>query len=349
MFNCSRLFALAAFLAAGLGAATPAAAYFQRNYIHIVGSSTVLPYSKAVGEKFAKAKKFHLPRLESTGTSGGIKLFCEGTGGDYPDIVNTSRPLKPKELDECRKAGVTEIVEVKIGYDALVLAQAKQAPPLALTRREARLALAKWVAGRTGQPVPNPNTRWNRINPALPDSPIEIYGPPPSSGTHDAFVDLVSESECRGRPWVEAGKTEPSPELLKKCRAIRDDGVYVEGRENDEDLIEQLSARPGRLALFDYKHLAAHRDRLRAVPIEGVEPDPASIASRRYPGARPLLMYVKADQVGRTPGLKEYLAEFTQEKTWGDKGYLAKLGLIPSPAAERKAYAADAKALKSMP
>ncbi|BBL76931.1 substrate-binding domain-containing protein [Methylomagnum ishizawai] len=321
-----------------------ASAEFQRGYIYTVGSTTLFPFAKTVGEHFSKAHKKQLPLLQSTGTGGGIKLFCEGAQGETPDIVNASRAMKPKEREECQTNGVGDILEVKIGYDGLVMAQAKKAPPIALTRKEARMALAKWVASPDGKLVANPNHTWKQINPALPDSPIEVLGPPAASGTYDAFVDLVSDMECKGAPWVAAGKTEPSPDLLRKCRTLRDDGVYVEGREHDEDQLSRLNHAPGAVAIIDYKTYIDNMAHIRAVPIDGLEPTHDSIASHSYAGSRPLYLYVKAAHLGQTPGLKEYVGEFTSEHTWGEKGYLKSLGLIPLPTEERTTYVDAVKA-----
>jgi phosphate transport system substrate-binding protein len=328
------LLARAALISTALISGT-AAADFQRAYIYTVGSSTVLPYAKAVGEHYSKAAKAQMPLQQSTGTGGGIKLFCEGAQGETPDIVNTSRPMKAKERKECQTNGVSDILEIKIGYDGLVMAQSKRSPPLSLSRKEARAALAKWVAGEDGKPVLNPNKSWNQINPALPEQPIEVLGPPAASGTYDAFVDLVSELECKGRPWVETGKTEPTPDLLRKCRSLREDGVYVEGREHDENQLARLAQAPGAVEIMDYRDFTEHHAHLRAVPIDGLEPSHETIAAKTYAGTRPLYLYVKTAHLGLTPGLKEYVAEFISEHASGDKGYLKTLGLVPMAADER--------------
>lgn len=320
------------------------AAEFQRRYIRIVGSNAVAPYAKAVGERYAKAKKAQVPLLEATSTGGGIKLFCEGASDATPDIAVSSRAMKPKEREECQANGVGDILEVKIGYDGLVLAQGKKAPPLDLGRKEARLALAKWVAGPDGQLAPNPHKTWKDISPAFPDQPLAVQGPAPTSGAYDALVDMVSESECQGRPWVAAGQAEPTADALRKCRALRDDGVYVEGREGDESQVFLLASAPAKVAVLDYKLLADHADQLRAIPIDGVEPTAESIGSRRYAGTRPLFLYVKGAHLGLTPGLKDYVAEFASEKTWGEQGYLQKLGLVVMPPAERASYVDAVKA-----
>jgi phosphate transport system substrate-binding protein len=321
-----------------------ASAEFQRGYIYTVGSSTVLPYAKAVGERLAKARKLQVPLQQSTGTGGGIKLFCEGANGETPDIVSASRPMKEKERQECRTHGVRDILEVKIGYDGLVMAQAKNSPPLSLTRKEARAALAKWVVDSDGQPILNPNKTWNQINPALPDDRIEILGPPAASGTYDAFVDLVSEFECKGAPWVAEGQAEPTVDMLRKCRALREDGVYVEGREHDEGHLSRLDRTPGAVAIMDYKSLTENGSHLRAVPIDGKAPSYEAIASKSYAGSRPLFLYVKGAHLGQTPGLKEYVAEFTSDHAWGEKGYLKTIGLIAMSPEERATYADAVKA-----
>lgn len=344
----TKLIAMTIFLAADL-AAGPASAEFHRGYVAVVGSSAVMPYAEAVGERVVKHKKIHAPLLQSTGTGGGVKLFCEGLNVESPDIVNASRAMKPKEKEECRRHGIADILELKIGYDGLVLAQAQEAPPLKLSRKEVRLALAKWIADESGNPVPNPHKTWKSINPALPDSRIEILGPPVASGTYDAFADLIAERECKGMPWVAPGQTEPTAGMLKKCRALRDDGAYVSGRENDENHVFRLASSPSAVAILGHKLVSENAKKLRAVPIDGVEPSYENIASKAYAGARPLFVYVKKDQIGTVPGLKEFIGEFTSDRAWGDKGYLKSLGLITLPPGERAIYTAEVKNLGITP
>jgi phosphate transport system substrate-binding protein len=339
-----KAFVLTALLGTGLFSAS-ASAEFHRGYVSIVGSSAVSPYAKAVGERISKAKKLQMPLVQATGTSGGVKLFCEGLGVESPDIVIAARPMKQKERDECRSHGVDDILELKIGYDGLILAQSKKAPPLALTRKEARKALGKWVADDSGKPVLNPYKTWKEINPSFPDTPIEVYGPPPASGVYDALLDLISDLECKGRPWIPDGKGEPTPDMLRKCRALREDGVYVEGRENDEEFAARLGGAPGKVAIYDYELLNANTSHSRAIPIDGVEPDAGSIAAKAYAGSRPLLVYVKKANIGGTPGLREFIAEISSENALGDRGYLKTLGLIPMPADERVTYVAEVKDL----
>lgn len=329
--------------------ATAASAEFHRGYVSIVGSTTVSPFAKAVGERTAKAKKIQVPLLQSTGTGGGIKLFCEGLSAESPDVVVTTRAMKPKEKDECRTHGIADILELKVGYNGLVLAQSKTAPPLNLTRKEARLALAKWIADESGQPVPNPNKTWKDVNPAFPATRIEVLGPPVATGTYDALADLISDLECKGAPWVAPGKTEPTTEMLKKCRALREDSAYVKGRENDEDHVSRLGASASAIAIVDYRLVSENAGKLRAIPIDGVEPTHEDIAAKSYPGSRPLFVYAKKDQLGAIPGLREFIGEFASERAWGDKGYLKPMGLIPMPVDERATYVAEVKGLGISP
>lgn len=339
-----KAFVLTALLGTGLFSAS-ATAEFHRGYVSIVGSSAVTPYAKAVGERISKARKVQMPLVQATGTGGGVKLFCEGLGAESPDVVVAARPMKQKERDECRSHGVGDILELKIGYDGIVLAQSKKAPPLALTRKEARKALGKWVADDSGKPVLNPNKTWKDVNPAFPDTPIEVYGPAPASGAYDALVDLINDLECKGRPWTPEGKSDPTPDMLKKCRALREDGVYTEGRENDEELAASLGSAPGKIAIYDFELLTENAKHSRAIPIDGVEPDAASISTKAYAGSRPLLVYVKKDSIGGTPGLKDFIAEISSEGAVGERGYLKSMGLIPMSAEERSTVVAEVKGL----
>ena len=343
-----KIIAVATFLSAGLFAGS-ASAEFSRSYISVVGSTTATPYAKAVGERVAKSKKIQTPLLQATGTSGGIKLFCEGLGVTSPDVVVTSRTMKSKEQKECRTNGVGDILELKIGYDGLVLAQSKNAPPMDLTRQQARLMLAKWIADDSGNPVLNPNKTWKDINPSLPASKIEILGPPVSSGTYDAFADLISDFTCKGAPWVAPGKTEPTVDMLKKCRSIREDRAYIRGRENDEGSVAQVAASPSKVAILDYQLIAKNAGKLRAVPIDGVDPTPENIAAKAYPASRPLMVYVKKEKIGAIPGLRDFIGEFASESAWGDRGYLTTLGLIPMLPDERATYLSEVKGLGISP
>jgi phosphate transport system substrate-binding protein len=321
-----------------------------RDYISIVGSSTVYPFATVVAEQFGKSTKFKTPKIESTGTGGGIKLFCSGVGVQYPDIANASRPMKSSEFGNCQKAGVKEIVEVKIGYDGIVLAHAKTGKSFELTRKELFLALAKRVPDpkcpECDKLVSNPNQTWNQINPSLPNTKIEVLGPPPTSGTRDAFAELALESGCQGFNWIKALKSKDEAEYKNVCHTVREDGAYIEAGENDNLIVQKLGANPKALGIFGYSFLEQNADRITPVPIDGITPEYETIASQQYPISRPLFFYVKKAHVGVIPGLDAYIAEFTSNKAWGEEGYLTEKGLIPLPEDERKEVQKDAKSLK---
>ncbi len=330
---------------AGMGLfSTSGWAEFQRGYVSMMGSSTLVPFVKASADKVARSGKIHEPLIQASGTGGGIKLFCEGMGPESPDVALASRAMKTKERDECRKNGVSDVIELKIGYDALILAQAKKAEPWSLTDKEIHLAFAKWLAERDGAMTLNPNKTWKEVKSTLPATPIELLAPPNTSATYEAFVDLISDLECKGPPWVPAGAREPTADMLRKCRSVREDGVIKEGRENDATHVARLSdATTPKLAVFGYKMLTEHAAKLRAVPINGVEPTYQNISSKAYLGTRPLYLYVKGNSINRTPGLREFLAEITSDHAWGESGYLKTAGLIAMPASERATYAAKLK------
>jgi phosphate transport system substrate-binding protein len=340
--------AIAATLAALAVSTAAPAVDGGRDYITIVGSSTVYPFSTTVAEQFGKLGKFKTPKVESTGTGGGIKLFCGGIGVSYPDIANASRPIKKSEIETCQKAGVKDIVEVEIGFDGIVLAQSKKAKDkLELTRKDLYLALAKRVpdpANPKGDAlVENPYKTWDQINPKLPKVKIEVLGPPPTSGTRDAFAELALENGCEHFDWIKAKKETDDAWFKNTCMTVREDGAYIEAGENDNLIVQKLEANPTAVGVFGYSFLEQNGDRLQAAPIDGVQPTYEAIADHKYPISRPLFFYVKKAHVGVIPGLEAFIAEFTSDKALGDEGYLADKGLIPLPDAERKKVAADAK------
>jgi phosphate transport system substrate-binding protein len=341
VFTCA-----AAILAASIGVANAQ----QRDVISIVGSSTVYPFATVVAERFGKAGSFKTPKIESTGTGGGFKLFCGGVGIQHPDISNASRAIKADEFATCKQNGVTEIVEVKIGYDGIVVADSKKAQPLALTRKDLFLALAKEVPDPSGaeKTVPNPYKSWKDVNPALPDAKIEVLGPPPTSGTRDAFLELAMEPGAKKFEWL--AKLAKSDE--KKFRAIaytlREDGGYVDAGENDNLIVQKLGANPGAVGIFGFSYLDQNTDKIQGASVDGTQPTFELIADGKYPLSRPLFIYVKKAHAGVIPGVKEYLAEFSSEKAWGKDGYLSEKGLIPMPDAERKQMAETVKAMKPL-
>jgi phosphate transport system substrate-binding protein len=342
-------------LAMGLVAVAPLqAASGARDSISIVGSSTVYPFSAAVAEQYGKSGKFKTPKVEATGTGGGIKLFCGGVGPKFPDIANASRKMKKSEYDACQKAGVKDIVEVKIGFDGIVVAQSKKSTnALPLTRKEIFLALAKQVPDpknpEGGNLVDNPYKNWNEINPALPATKIEVLGPPPSSGTRDAFAELALEGGCQQIPWIKAKKEKDDAWFKSTCMTVREDGAYVEAGENDNLIVQKLEANPIAAGVFGYSFLAMNEDRLNASTVDGQAPTYEAIAEGKYPVSRPLFFYVKKGHIGVIPGIEEYVAEFTSEKAAGPEGYLADKGLIALPDAERKEVAKEAKTMAPMP
>lgn len=321
-----------------------------RDYISIVGSSTVYPFSTTVAEHFGKASsKFKTPKVESTGTGGGLKLFCGGVGVQYPDMTNASRQIKSSEVENCAKNGVKEIVEVKIGYDGIVVASSKKTKPMPLTRTDLWLALAKEVPEPgTGKLMANPFKTWKDVNPELPAQKIEVLGPPPTSGTRDAFVELVMDEGCKDFPAIEALAKSDKKQAKAACGTIREDGAYIEAGENDNLIVQKLEANPDAVGIFGFSFLDQNADKIEGAIIDGKEPTFDNIADGSYPVSRPLFFYVKKAHVGAVPGIMEYLAEFTSEKAMGGDGYLAEKGLIPAPQAERDQFRAAAKALSPM-
>ena len=330
--------------------ATNAYAAAARDYISIVGSSTVYPFATVVAEKVGKAKGIKTPKIESTGTGGGMKLFCNGIGVEHPDVSNASRRIKQSEFDTCQKNGVKEIVEMKVGYDGIVLANSKSAPLTKLSRKDIYLALSKEVPDPAGgeKMVANPYKTWKDVNKDLPDVKIEVLGPPPTSGTRDAFVELVMETGCKKFDFIKAMEATNKDGFKKACMTVREDGAYIEAGENDNLIVQKLAANKNAYGIFGFSFLEENTDKIQGSEVEGHAPTFEKIASGAYTVSRPLFFYVKKAHVDVIPGIREYLAEFTSEKAWGKDGYLAERGMIPMPDAERKQYAAAAKDLALM-
>ncbi len=310
--------------------------------ISIVGSSTVFPFSTTVAEHFGKATDFATPVVESTGSGGGLRLFCAGVGSDTPDITNASRRIKASEVATCAENGVTEITEVKIGYDGIVLANSIEAQPFDLSLRDIFLALAANVPDGNGGTMPNPYTTWAEVNPALPAIKIEVMGPPPTSGTRDAFSELAMEGGCKTFDWIAALKKEDKSAYKALCHTLREDGAYVEAGENDNLIVQKLAANPDALGIFGYSFLEQNSDLVQGSMINGVAPEFEAISTGEYPVSRSLFFYVKNAHVGQVPGIEEFLAEFTSEDTWGEYGYLGEKGLIPMGEDEMAQFADDA-------
>ena len=321
-----------------------------RDHIVIVGSSTVYPFATVVAERFGKGTKFKTPKVESTGSGGGLKLFCAGIGVDHPDITTASRKIKSSEIEKCAGNGIKEIVEVKVGYDGIAIASSRKAPAMQMTLKDVYLALAKDVPDpkNPGKLIANPYETWKDVNSALPANKIEVLGPPPTSGTRDAFVELAMEGGCKTFDWIKAMKKQDKSKYKSMCHTIREDGAYVEAGENDNLIVQKLDANPKALGIFGFSFLDQNSDKVQGSIIGGVAPEFDSIADGSYPISRSLYFYVKKAHVGSIPGIKEYLAEFTSEKAWGPDGYLSDKGLIPMPDAERKQMHDDVNALKPM-
>jgi phosphate transport system substrate-binding protein len=319
-----------------------------RDQIRIVGSSTVYPFATVVAEEFGRSTSFKTPIIESTGSGGGLKLFCAGLGVEHPDITNASRRIKPSEVELCASNGVDEITEVAIGYDGIVLASSKKAPRLQLSLRHVFLALAKQIPAPNGDLIPNPNRTWKDVDPTLPDVKIEVLGPPPTSGTRDAFNELALEGGCKTFPDLAALAKTDKARYKTVCRSVREDGAYVEAGENDNLIVQKLVANPDAVGVFGFSFLDQNADVIQGAVVDGVAPSFEDIARGTYPVSRSLYFYVKNAHVDSIPGIREYLAEFTSEKAIGDYGYLAERGLIPAPEAERRKVRADAQNLTAL-
>jgi len=315
-----------------------------RDQIRMVGSSTVYPFATAVAEQFGKGSGFKTPVVESTGTGGGIKLFCAGADENSPDIVNASRRIEPSEVAACAANGVKDITEVVIGYDGIVVANVKTGPAFALTRAQIYLAAAKTVPVG-GKLVANPYKKWSDIDPALPAEEIILYVPAPNHGTRDAFNELVMTPGCKGFAEVQAL---PKDAANAVCETAREDGAFIDVTENYTVTLQKMVSQPHAVGITTFSYLDQNGDKIKAATVDGVVPTYDNIASSKYPVSRPLFFYVKKAHVGVIPGIKEYINEFTSEKAWGKNGYLAEKGLIALPDAERKTQAANAKAMNSL-
>lgn len=320
----------ALFTAAAVTTAMMAGTHAQaRDYISIVGSSTVYPFATVVAERFGRSTEFSVPKLESTGSGGGLKLFCAGLGENTPDITNASRAIKSSEIELCKSNGVDEIIEVKVGFDGIVIANSAEAKHVDFTLEQVFLALAKDLPDANGNLRPNPHNKWSDIDPSLPDFDIEVLGPPPTSGTRDAFVELAMEGGCALVPEVAALEDKDEDVFEAVCKSMREDGRFIEAGENDNLIVQKLAASPQAFGIFGYSFLEENRGKVQAANIDGVEPTFEAIGDGSYPVSRSLYFYVKKAHVDVIPGMAEYLAEFTSQDAMGQFGYLTERGLIP--------------------
>ena len=321
----------------------------SRDYISIVGSSTVYPFATVVAEKFGKSTQYKTPKIESTGSGGGHKLFGAGIGVQHPDITNSSRRIKKSEFEKAAKNGI-EIVEVKIGYDGIVVANSKKGNVMKLTRKDLFLALAAQVPNPNGSEtlVDNPYKTWKDVNPSLPAIKIEVLGPPPTSGTRDAFVELAMEGGATQFAFIEAMEKKDKKKYKAVCHTVREDGAYVEAGENDNLIVQKLEANPNALGIFGFSFLDQNTDKVQGAYVDGVQPTFDAISDGSYPVSRSLYFYVKKAHVDQIPGMNGFLKEFTSEKAWGDEGYLTDKGLIPMSSDERAKFRAAVSNLTPM-
>ncbi len=313
-----------------------------RDNIMIVGSSTVYPFATVVAETFGKTTDFKTPIIESTGSGGGMKLFCAGVGESHPDVTNASRRIKKSEFDQCQENGVKDVIEVKVGYDGIVLGSSKEAQQLELSRKDIFLALAKDVPNPDGSEtlVPNPYMTWADVNAGLPAVKIEVLGPPPTSGTRDAFAELALEGGCKKIDWIKAMKKTDKSAYKAACHTVREDGAYIEAGENDNLIIQKLQENPDALGVFGFSFLDQNADVIQGALVDGVAPEFELIADGSYPVSRPLYFYVKTAHIGVIPGIDEYMKAFTNDNAFGDEGYLTDKGLIPMGVEERTQFQA---------
>ena len=317
----------------------------SRDQINVVGSSTVYPFSTVVAENFGNKTGIKVPKIESTGSGGGMKLFCKGLGTGHPDITNASRRIKKNEFNQCKENGI-DVVEIKVGYDGIVIANSKKAKLLNLTKRQIFLALAKQVPEGNkegGSLVDNPNKKWSDIDPNLPNKKIEVLGPPPTSGTRDAFNELAIEGGCKTFPKLKAIKKQDKKKYKAICRAVREDGAFIEAGENDNLIVQKLIENESAFGVFGFSFLIENEDKIQGSTVDGIAPTMETIADKSYGVSRPLYFSVKLAHVDVIPGIREFLAEYTSEDSWGPGGYLEERGMIPMPESEREFFKKNAE------
>jgi phosphate transport system substrate-binding protein len=320
-------------VAALLLTATTQSAY-ARDQIRIVGSSTVFPFATVAAESFGKKTDFKTPVIESTGTGGGMKLFCAGVGTEHPDLTNASRAIKKGEVENCKANGVTPI-EIKIGFDGIVIANSNKGEKLSLTLKDVFLALAKVIPDGKGGLIPNPNKTWKDVRADLPNQRIEVLGPPPTSGTRDAFVEIAMEGGAKAFKELKELRKSDKKKFKAVAHGIREDGAFIEAGENDNLIVQKLTSNPNAFGVFGFSFLDANNDKIQGATVEGAQPTFENIASGKYKVSRSLFFYVKKEQVGVIPGIKEYVQWFASDAVIGDEGAAIDKGLIPLPVAER--------------
>ena len=309
--------------------------------LRAVGSSTVYPFAKMAAERVARANpRLGTPIIESTGTGAGFKLFCSGVGERFPDISNASRRMKAKEAAQCTSNGVKEVTEIQIGLDGVAIATAQATQLPGITQRDLYLALAKTPFGK-----PNKAKTWKDVNARLPALPIRVYGPPTTSGTRDALGELLMTPPCEANPSMAALKKSDETKFKAICTGVRTDGAYIEAGENDNLIVQKLAGNPGTVGIFGYSFLEENASKVKGVAINGVAPTYATISTFKYPGARPLYIYVKNAHVRAIPAIRAFVAEITKESAIGPKGYMLSGGLVAAPGPVRARAQMAARAL----
>jgi phosphate transport system substrate-binding protein len=299
-----------------------------RTQMRAVGSSTVYPFAKIVAERISRANpRLGTPIIESTGTGAGMKLFCAGVGERFPDVENASRRMKASEAKQCAANGVTAITEIQVGLDGVTFATAKNSPLRNVSQRDIYLALAKTPFGK-----PNRAKTWKDVNGSLPAIPIRVYGPPPTSGTRDALAELILTPPCEANASMAALKKSDENKFKAICTGVREDGAYIQAGENDNLIVQKIEANAGTIGIFGFSYLEENMDKLKGIPVNGVTPTYDSISAFKYPGARPLYIYIKNAHAGAIPAVRAYAAEFTKESAFGPNGYLRRDGgMIAAP------------------
>ena len=308
-------------------------AHAARDYVWAAGSSTVFPFTSRVAENFAKKSGKKTPKVESLGTGGGIKLFCSGSGEGFPDIANASRPMKKSEFDACAAKGVKDIIQLKVGFDGIVVATDKDGADYNFKLEQLYLGLAQ-NSVKASTLMKNPYTTWDQVGSGLPGNRIVVYGPPPSSGTRDAFVELAIENGARKFPTLDAIRSDNEATFKARIDPLRNDGGWIDAGENDNAIVQTLTRTPGSLGVFGFSYLEENQDKIKGASINGIKPTPGAIADGSYPLSRSLYIYVKKSMLGVTPGLKEYGEEFLSDAASGRGGYLQQRGLVPLPAGQ---------------
>ena len=316
--------AAAAMLVAGCGGQDSGSGSGSQQ-IQIVGSSTVYPFTTAVAEQFQRDHAGMRAIVESTGTGAGMKLFCSGVGDQFPDMTNASRRIKKSEYELCAQNGVKQVIEIPVGIDGLAFIESKEGPAMDLTPRDIYAAIAANPFGK-----PNTAKTWKDVNPALPATPIQVYGPPPTSGTRDSLAELILEKGCDSDPAMKALKASDDARHKDICTKVREDGVYIEAGENDNLMVQKIAQNADAIGVLGYSFLEENADKVKGVTLAGVAPTSETISNLSYPGARQIYIYAKGEHVGAVPGMREFLAEYA--KAWAKGGYLERRGLIPSPA-----------------